>query len=96
MSILSISYDLYKEAGRGYEELIEAIKGFAWCHVTESTWFVETTLSPKEMYEHLDPHLHAKDKVIITPVPPGSWWSQGLSKEVCDWLHEKLKTKRSA
>ena len=77
-----------------YEEVIAAIKRFPWCHPTESTWFVQTTLSPKGLYQRLKPHLHAKDKVIITPVPPGSWWSQGLSEAVREWLHAKLKVKR--
>jgi hypothetical protein len=90
MPVLSVSYDLFKEPSRAYEELFAAIEVFPWCRPTESTYYVETTKSPKELYEHLKPYLHAKDKIIISPVRPGSWWSQGLPKAVLDWLRAKL------
>jgi hypothetical protein len=90
MPVLSISYDLRKEPGRVYQGLIAAIKTFAWCHPTESTWYVETSLDPKEMHHRLKPHLHTYDKVVISPVVKGSWWSQGLRQDVLDWLKAKL------
>lgn len=94
MSILSVSYDLYR--GQVYDELIAAIKKFSWCHVTESSWYVVADLTPEEMYQHLKPHLHDRDKIIISPIVKGSWWSHGLPDDVLRWLHAKLDLKQSA
>lgn len=97
MNVLAISYDLYKEPSRAYQELVDALKAFpSWCHPTESTWYVATDLTPEQMYNNLVPHLHRWDKVIISPVVKGAWWSQGLPKDVLDWLHATLDLKRTA
>jgi hypothetical protein len=96
MPVLSVSYDLFKEPSRVYDKLFAAIKRFPWCHPTESTWYVESVKAPKELYQYLKPYLHAKDKIIISPVVPDNWWSQGLPKDVIDWLHSKLDKKKSA
>lgn len=96
MAVLSISYDLYKEPGRAYEELIKAIQASssAWTHALESTWYVDTSLTPEKMLAHLKPHLHARDKVVITPVAINKgWWSQGLSEEMLEWFRSELSPK---
>jgi hypothetical protein len=89
MAILSISYDLYKEPGRAYDDLISTIKNFrSWCHAAESAWFVDTNLSPSEVYQKLSPHLHQHDKVIVTYASLSrGWCGQGMSKPITDWLH---------
>ncbi|MCI0463360.1 MAG: hypothetical protein L0Z62_40965 [Gemmataceae bacterium] len=95
MPVLSISYDLHKEPRRGYEKLYEAIRKFpAYCRPLESTWFVRTGWNARQVFEYLKPHLHAKDKVCISPVGVGeNWWSRGLSEKVLAWLHQNLDTK---
>ncbi len=97
MRVLSIQYDLYKEPGRVYKGLIEAIKAIgAWCHPTESAWFVQTTKTPEQVIAALKPRLHAKDKVVVTPVAlDQGWWTIGLSKEVLDWLRGGLQSRRA-
>jgi hypothetical protein len=96
MSVLAIDYDLYKESGRVYEGLISKIKAFPWCHPTESCWYIRTSLEPKQVYEQLAPSLHRRDKVLISPVAGGVWWSQGLPADVLAWLHGSLDSKLSA
>ncbi len=92
MSVLTISYDLHKEPSRQYVELEKALKAAgAWCHALESTWYVKTALQPRQMVAYLKPYLHAQDKIAVTPVAlDRGWWTQGLSKEVLDWLREAL------
>jgi hypothetical protein len=94
---LSVQYDLYKESGRVYKELMDAIKALGpWCHALESLWLVKTAASPREVVKHLTPHLHKKDKVLVTPVElDEGWWSQGLTKPVLDWLRSNLNTRRA-
>jgi hypothetical protein len=92
MAILSVSYDLYKEPGRVYEKLIAVIKSCtSWCHPVESTWYVDTSLSPIQLLEKLKSHLHAKDKIIITPVTVHAGWvTQGLPEDVLMWIKQRL------
>ena len=93
MSVLSISYDLYKEPGRAYEELIGAIKEFPWCHPSESVWFVETNMEPGEFLEYLKPYLYQSDKVLVMAVADGSAWAGGgLQLAVGNWFHDHLHT----
>jgi hypothetical protein len=98
MGIMSISYDLYREPSRAYASLEKAIKAAGpWCHPTESTWMVLTEMGAQAMHNHLKPHLHVHDKVLITPVPcPAYWWSQGLRPDVLEWLHATLNLPVSA
>lgn len=96
MSVLVITYDLYEEPGRSYEDLSEAIQVYPWCCPTESTWYVQTELTPEEFYERLTPHLHQHDKVLISRVISGEWWSRGMSQAVLKWLHGKLSPIESA
>ncbi len=90
MAVLSVSYDLYRESGDAYDKLIAAIKKFAWCHPVESTWYVKTTMAPDRFYSYLRPHLHVRDKVIISVIDPSCWWSQGLTDDVLEWLHSSM------
>jgi hypothetical protein len=94
MAVISISYDLHKEPWRAYTVLIDAIKRFGvWAHPVESTWFVETNLSPQQVFDYLKPCLHARDKVIITPIATcDGWWSQGMSQEVLNWFRTEMNS----
>ncbi len=97
MAILCVSYDLYKEPGRAYDKLITVIKSFnSWCHPVESTWYVDTSLSPADLLAQLKPQLHSKDKIIITPVTVnGGWATQGLSEDVLVWIKQRLSLARA-
>jgi hypothetical protein len=87
MSILSVQYDLREHGRRDYRHLEAAVKRFpAWCHALQSTWFVSTTNTPKEVYDYLRPCLGRTDSLLVVPVLMTSYWSQGLSKSVLDWL----------
>jgi hypothetical protein len=92
MPILSISYDLHKEPSRVYTRLIEAIKSSgSWCKASESVWLVNTTREAKAMYDLLKPHLHVKDRVLVTRVTVhGGWWTQGQPQDVLNWLRASL------
>jgi hypothetical protein len=94
MALMAINYDLFKEPSREYRKLFAAIQGFpTWCHALESLWFVVTNRTPKEVFDILRPHLHLKDKVLVTPVQLNAgWWAQGLPDEVMQWLYKHLTT----
>jgi hypothetical protein len=93
MPILSIEYDLYKEPGRVYGELIEAIKALGpWCPLAESSWFVSTTMMPARAVITLRPHLHQKDKLLVVKVKTGTAWAGlGLPDNVVKWLRNHVE-----
>ena len=94
MSVLSVTYDLHREPGRNYFGLFNALKKFpSWCHVLESTWFVVTDMTPKDVYEHLKRYLHARDKLLIMPAAfDAGWWALEVSDDILEWLRKNLTT----
>lgn len=88
MSVLLITYDLNKP-GQDYADLYKQMKQFAWAKLSESSYAVETDLSPKQMYDLLAPYLDSTDTLfVITLNRP--YYGQG-SKEVIAWLEPRLK-----
>lgn len=89
MSVKIISYDLRKpETSEDYKLLIAEIKSLGeWAKPMESYWLVDTTYTPKTIYERLDPYLDNNDKLLVASTPLTAWWSTGLSKAVVDWIH---------
>jgi hypothetical protein len=97
MPVLAIQYDLFREAGRVYEGLIDSIQAQGDCyHSTESVWFVQTAMTPKQVIAFLKPHLHARDKLTVTPVAlDQGWWTFGVPEDELDWLRNALTTRRA-
>lgn len=85
--ILLITYDLMSP-GQKYEPLHEAIKSAGtWWHHLESTWLVETNLTPKQWYEKLAPFLDQNDNILIIEVKQNYWgW---LPQKAWDWINQR-------
>ncbi|MBW8762948.1 MAG: hypothetical protein JF592_10230 [Microbacterium sp.] len=82
-----IGYDLNKE--KSYDDLIEAIKGLgSWWHHLDSTWIVRSTLTAKEVRDHLRPHLDADDELLVVDVTGRARAWRGFNKRGSDWLHK--------
>ena len=82
--ILLITYDL-KQPGQNYAALYEEIKkAGTWWHHLESTWIIETELTPKQWYESLAPHLDKNDHILVVQVARNYWGY--LPKEAWEWL----------
>lgn len=87
MSVKLVTYDLNKP-GQNYEGLLKQIKQFAWARLSESSYAVETDLTPKALYDLLSPYLDASDTLlVITLTAP---YYGRASKEVIDWLERRL------
>lgn len=86
MAVYCISYDLKSE---NYPVLIESIKAYGlWWHQSESTWFIETSHSAKEILENLNTHLADNDKMIVIKVEK-NWWAVGHRDEEYQWLRNR-------
>ena len=86
--IYAINYDL-KQPGRNYEKLHQAIKGFgAWWHYLDYTWLIDTTLSAKEVWDRLSPHVDKNDSVLVIGVTRN--YSGWLPQKAWDWINQRL------
>ena len=85
-----ISYDLRKP-NKDYTDLYKAIKELgAWCHVLDSTWYIDTAVNSSEIINKLRSVSDNNDAFVVTKAKaPGSWY--GLSDEISTWLKNHLE-----
>ena len=89
MPVYVISYDL-KKPGQDYTELHEAIKNIgSWWHHLDSTWLVDTDLTPEQIWQKLDGKIDQNDLLLIHALKPGS---QGwLTQKAWNWISKHVK-----
>ncbi len=85
--VLLITYDL-KRPVQQYAALHAEIKRYGtWWHHLESTWIIETSESPKEVYSKLLTHIDQNDNLLIIEVKPNYWgW---LPQKAWEWLGKR-------
>lgn len=82
-----ITYDLNRP-GKNYEDLYKAIKAIGtWWHYLDSTWLVETSLTPQQVWERLAPVVDKTDRVLVVKVTSSN--SGWLTQEAWDWLNAR-------
>lgn len=83
-----ISYDL-KTANRNYTGLFDALKKSPkWWHFLESTWLIQTTEDPNQVWERLAPTIDSKDFLLIIEVKGNvQGW---LPKDAWTWIHSNV------
>ena len=87
MSVLLVTYDL-NSPGQKHSELLAELKEFPWAKLSESSYAVQTSLTPDQLYNRLSKHTDKNDNIfIITLKKP--WQGYG-PKDVIDWLSNKL------
>lgn len=83
-----ISYDLRKD--RNYEELYKTIRAYrTYAHALESTWFVITNESAKEIRDKLMKIIDKDDGLIVIELGE-DWGSYGLGQNINDWLKKNI------
>ncbi len=90
MGALLITYDLNKP-GQNYEALYDKIKGLgsSWWHYLDSTWIVDTHLSPADTREQLRAVLDASDSLLILNITNDA--SDGwLEQDAWNWIKEHV------
>jgi hypothetical protein len=71
MSVYCISYDL---KSNNYETLINAIQGYGlWWHQSESTWFIETNQTSRQVLDNLRNYTRNGDKLIVIRLQRDCW-----------------------
>lgn len=83
MNVYCISYDLKSNS---YDRLIENIQSYGlWWHQSESTWFIESNLTAKQIHDNLVNFISKGDKIIVIQVHK-HWWATGHTSEEYDWM----------
>jgi len=90
MAIRIVTYDLGYERKKtsDYQQILKVIKQGAWARLSESSYAMDTYLSPSEIFQQLKPHLDGNDSLLILTLT-GPWYGQH-SQEVRDWLKSRL------
>jgi hypothetical protein len=87
MAVLLITYDL-RTPGQNYPDLLKYIKSFAFARLSESSYAIETNLSPDTVQARVRQLIDANDHVYVVNLKrPYSGFGP---KEVNDWLTDNL------
>lgn len=89
MRAILITYDLNKP-GQNYGDLYSTIKSVgAWWHYLDSTWIVQTRMTPQQVWEKLQPNADRNDSFLVIDITSdayGGW----LPQEAWDWLKKAV------
>lgn len=88
MSVLLVTYDLNNETKR--PPIVQDIKklGQSWARLSESSYAIDTHLTPQQVYNQLDKHTDSDDQIaVITLKKP---WYGYHAKDVVNWLEARL------
>lgn len=91
MAVYIVTYDLDKEStSESYTRLISLIKEEGvWACLGGSSYLVESELKAVELRDKFKQVLDGNDKLFVGVVSAPAAWI-GYSKQVSDWIKEKL------
>lgn len=85
--ILLITYDLNRP-GQNYNDLYEEIKSAGtWWHHLDSTWIIETHLSPNDWNSRLRKHMDDNDNILIIEICQN--YQGWLPEDAWRWLKDR-------
>lgn len=90
--VVLVTYDL-KKPGQDYAGLIEALKNVGtWWHYLESTWLLDTSLTPSQVWERIKTYVDKNDRVLVVELKPGTAASMSgwLEEDAWQWLRNRL------
>ena len=87
--MILITYDL-NNPNNDYTPFFEAIKKQGpWWHYLKSTWLIDTSQSPHQVWNAIHSLVEGTDRVLITNLAEGH---QGwLTKDAWDWINARKK-----
>ena len=87
MAVLLVTYDLNRP-GKDYPDLLKTIKEYSWAKISESSYAINTTKSPIDVFNQLKPFVDKNDNLyIINLKRPYTGFGP---KEVNEWLEQNL------
>ncbi|HEY0980144.1 MAG TPA: hypothetical protein VGE18_01900 [Candidatus Paceibacterota bacterium] len=85
-----VTYDLNK-LGKDYTNLYAALKRYDYIKDVglDSVWFVSTTWTAAQIYEHLRHYIDVNDRLVITKMNKGE--HQGwMHKDIWIWINSRI------
>ena len=87
MAILLITYKL-THAEIDNSGLVESIQEFSHVRLADTSWLIETKISPEHVYEELRTFLYSNDSLYVFELKK-NWKGRGENK-VVDWAAKRL------
>lgn len=92
MSIYCVSYDLFDGESEDYRNLIDHLKTYPrWWHHLQSTWFIETEQSAKEVLRNCARFVPTDIAIIVFEVGK-TWAATGFERRGYQWLWNNWST----
>ncbi len=92
MRTFLVSYDLgVPETAEDYKKLIACIKSLgAWAKPLYSVWFVKSDKTTSQIRDQIKKETDANDSLMVLDVSGVDWATNGVDKEVTDWMQNNL------
>ncbi len=87
MAILLVTYNINTDLC-DQEALLASLEDYPHCQLAKNCFAVETTESPKQIFENLGQHLSPQDSIYIVSLKR-PYYGHG-PMELNDWLKERL------
>jgi CRISPR/Cas system-associated endoribonuclease Cas2 len=88
MATYLITYDL-NNPGQRHSQILKAIKEYSWARLSESSYAIETTASPQQVFNSLSNNLDKNDNLYVINLSR-PYYGQG-PQDVNNWLASKLR-----
>ena len=91
MATMLIGYDLNRP-GQNYDDLFEEIRSLgAWWHCLDSTWLVNTSLTPLEVANRLWAKMDKNDRLLVTRAYRSTTAWAGMPQDCADWIKNTME-----
>lgn len=88
MAVYLITYDL-NNPGQRHSQILKAVKEYPWARLSESSYAIESTASPQQVFNSLSSYLDKNDTLYVINLSC-PYYGQG-PQDVNDWLSKKLR-----
>ena len=87
MTVYIVTYDLNKETKR--PNIVDEVKKKPWAMLSESSYAIDTTETPQQVYNRFTKYLDANDALLVISLRQ-PYYGQ-TSDEVHAWLKQRLE-----
>lgn len=87
MAIYLVTYDL-NNPGQRHSQILKAVKEYPWARLSESSYAIEATASPQQIFNSLSGYLDKNDNLYVIKLTT-PYYGQG-PQDINDWLANKL------
>ena len=85
MTLFVVAYDLSHSSS--YDDLIDSLKALDSCHTQESVWYVSRSGTARDLRQHLEEHVHEKDKLMVVTFTQRPSYNRAMVG-TNDWLDD--------